>query len=132
MRHRPPRPVVPVVAAVIRRGDAVLLGLRPAAKRHGLMWEFPGGKVVDGESFAEALSRELEEELRVSVIDVREALFVARDPGSPFEIHFVPVRIAGTPRAVEHEELRWADSTELGALPLAPADARFANEVLAG
>lgn len=145
-----PVPVVPVVAAVIRREGAVLLGLRPAHKRHGSRWEFPGGKVLDGESLQDALVRELREELRVRVIR-REgeaaadagtparagsgsaagpALFVARDPGSPFEIHFVEVAIEGTPEAVEHQEVRWVAPADLASLPLAPADARFAREVL--
>lgn len=138
-------PLIRVAAAVIRREGAVLLGLRPAHKRHGSRWEFPGGKVLDGESLEDALARELEEELGVRVIgtapgaeaggaagEAPAPLFVARDPGSPFEIHFVPVRIEGTPRAVEHEELRWVPVDELGALPLAPADARFARERLGG
>lgn len=146
---RPGSGPIRVVAAVIRREGAVLLGLRPAHKRHGSRWEFPGGKVLEGESFQDALARELREELRVRVIRTSDgaevgggsdrasaaaatALFVARDPGSPFEIHFVEVAIEGTPRSIEHQELRWVPVAELGSLPLAPADARFAREVLAG
>jgi len=128
---RESRPI-PVVAAVIRRGGAVLLGLRPAHKRHGSMWEFPGGKVLDGESLGDALARELREELGVRVSRGAPALFVARDPGSPFEIHFVPVEIEGTPRAVEHQEVRWVALADLASLPLAPADRRFVREGLAG
>jgi len=120
----------PVVAAVIRRGDSVLLGLRPEGKRHASTWEFPGGKVLDGESFAAALARELREELRVSLVRAGESMFAARDPGSRFEIHFVPVEIEGDPRALEHGELRWVPVSELGSLALAPADARFAKEGL--
>lgn len=123
-------PPVPVVAAVIRREDTVLVGLRPEGKRHASMWEFPGGKVLDGESFADALARELREELRLSLMRAGESLFATRDPGSTFEIHFVPVEIEGEPRALEHRELRWVPVSELGSLPLAPADARFAKEGL--
>ena len=60
-----------------------------------------------------------------------EALFTARDPGSQFEIHFVPARIQGVPAADEHRAVRWVRLAELASLPLAPADARFAGEVLA-
>ncbi|HKK27401.1 MAG TPA: NUDIX domain-containing protein [Gemmatimonadota bacterium] len=126
------RSPVPVVAAVIRREGAVLLGLRPEGKRHASMWEFPGGKVLDGESFADALGRELREELRVSLMRAGEPMFATRDPGSRFEIHFVPAEIEGQPRALEHRELRWVAVSELPALPLAPADARFAGEGLGG
>ena len=53
-----------VVAAVIQREDKFFVCLRPKDKRHGGMWEFPGGKLANGESLAEAAERELKEELR--------------------------------------------------------------------
>jgi 8-oxo-dGTP diphosphatase len=55
------RDLVRVLAAVVRRGDRYLVARRPAHKRHGGMWEFPGGKVEDGESTDQALQREVEE-----------------------------------------------------------------------
>lgn len=121
---------VPVVAAVIRKGDAVLLGLRPPEKRHGGLWEFPGGKVAPGESEAEALARELLEELGVEVEQVGELLAAFRDPGSLFEIRFRSVRIHGLPEALEHTELRWVTRAEARGLPLAPTDRRFTDERL--
>ena len=51
-------PIV-VVAAVIERGDAFLLTLRPAGTHLSGHWEFPGGKVHDSETHAEALRREM-------------------------------------------------------------------------
>ncbi len=121
---------VPVVAAVIRRGDSVLIGLRPPEKRHGGLWEFPGGKVAPGESEPEALARELLEELGVEVEQVGELLAAFRDPGSPFEIRFRSVRIHGLPEALEHTELRWVTRAEARGLPLAPTDRRFTDEML--
>ena len=41
---------IPVVAAVIRRENKVLLARRPDHKRHGGLWEFPGGKIDEGET----------------------------------------------------------------------------------
>lgn len=123
---------MPVMAAVIRRGDTVLVALRPPPKRHGGLWEFPGGKVHDGESQLEAVRRELAEELRVEVLDVGVPLFSARDPAAPFMIHFVETTIEGEPEAHEHEEIRWATAAELDGLQLAPADRRFLEEVLLG
>lgn len=118
-------PPVPVVAAVIRRASRFLVCRRPAGKRHAGLWEFPGGKLLDGESLADAAERELREELAVELVAVGNALVRIRDPGSTFEIHFVPVKIRGTPRALEHDELAWCDAAALGALELAPADSRF-------
>ena len=57
---------VPVVAAVIRREGRYLLGRRPGHKRHGGLWEFPGGKLHDGEDAEAAAHRELDEELALA------------------------------------------------------------------
>jgi mutator protein MutT len=121
---------IDVVAAVIQRGNAFLVAQRPSHKRHGGLWEFPGGKVHAGESLLEAARRELAEELSVDVTDVGERLFSRRDPDSPFVILFVPVVINGTPRAIEHTNLCWATVAELKTLPLAPSDAQFVAEYL--
>ncbi len=121
--------LVPVVAAVVRRGDRYLVGCRPADKRHGGLWEFPGGKVDAGESLLEAATRELAEELSVSTNGIGPTLFTLCDGDSPFEIHFVEVEIAGDPIPHEHSELGWFTRLELGRLPLAPADAEFVEEL---
>lgn len=121
---------VPVVAAVVRRDARYLVARRPAGKRHGGLWEFPGGKVTAGETDRDALERELREELDVSLVAVGPPLYEARDPGTAFLIRFRPVRIRGEPRAREHSELRWASVAELRDLPLAPGDARFVREEL--
>ena len=122
-----PLATVRVVAAVVRRGDEVLICRRPAHKRHGGLWEFPGGKVRAGETFAEALRRELDEELGVRLTGCGSVVFVARDPGSPFRIHFVEVAIEGEPECREHDGIEWVGTDGLDELPLAPADAEFAR-----
>ncbi|HLV27311.1 MAG TPA: NUDIX domain-containing protein [Gemmatimonadales bacterium] len=114
-----------VIAAVVTRGDRMLVSRRPEHKRHGGLWEFPGGKVGDGESDLEAISRELREELDVATVQVAEPVFVIRDPGSPFLIVFVPVEIEGEPKCIEHTEHRWGTLAELLALDLAPGDRSF-------
>lgn len=116
---------MPVVAAIVKRADRYLVGLRPAGKRHEGLWEFPGGKVRPGESFLDALGRELQEELGVAVSEIAEPLFSALDSDSAFVIHFVPTTIVGDPRCIEHPELGWVREGELAALSLAPADMRF-------
>jgi 8-oxo-dGTP diphosphatase len=121
---------VPVLAAVIRRDDRWLLCLRPAHKRHGGLWEFPGGKLEAGESLEDAARRELTEELGVFVTDVGEPVYVRHDAGSRFVIEFAEVNITGTPQAIEHDEVRWVTLREVLALPLAPADRDFVDDWL--
>ncbi len=115
----------PVVAAVCLRGDRYLVAQRPGHKRHGGLWEFPGGKVHDGEDLAAAVRRELAEELELAVTGVGDALFEAADPRSPFRIIFVPVETEGDPVPHEHDQVRWCAPAELARLPMAPADAAF-------
>jgi 8-oxo-dGTP pyrophosphatase MutT (NUDIX family) len=115
----------PVVAAVIERQGNYLVCRRPAHKRHGGLWEFPGGKRLGGESAEDALRRELAEELNLAVTRVGRTLFTARDPQSPFVIAFIGVEAAGTPEAFEHTELMWCPGDRLHSIALAPADARF-------
>ena len=121
---------IPVVAAVIWRDGRVLLGRRPDDKRHGGLWEFPGGKIQRDETNLDAVRRELTEELRLETISVGDTLYESRDSGSPFVIRFVEVEVRGEPLALEHEELRWVKPGALTALRLAPCDTRCVVEHL--
>lgn len=114
-----------MVAAVIRRKGRYLLGRRPAHKRHGGLWEFPGGKLDPGETAGEAARRELREELSLAVTEVATALHTVDDPGSPFAIHFHPVDVEGEAAAMEHDAVGWFTLDELREMELAPADERF-------
>ena len=118
---------IDVLAAVIRREDRYLVCQRPQGKRHGGLWEFPGGKVEPGESLLDAAHRELTEELGVAAVSVGEPIFSAHDDGSAFVIHFVPTEIEGEPVCLEHAALRWATLAEVATLELAPSDGQFAR-----
>jgi mutator protein MutT len=120
-----------VLAAVITRADRYLVCQRPADKRHGGLWEFPGGKLETGEKDADAARRELREELGIEVTEVGGELFASHDAGSPFLIAFVPVDIAGEPACLEHSALAWATAEELLEYALAPSDRRFSEWMVA-
>lgn len=122
---------IAVVAAVVKRDGLYLLGRRPRSKRHGGLWEFPGGKVHAGESHVQAARRELSEELELRVVSLGARLLSVRDEGSPFVIDFCEAVVEGSPVAHEHEAVGWFTLDALKDMPLAPADARFVASLAA-
>lgn len=99
-----------VVAAVIERDGQVLIGQRPAGKRHALKWEFPGGKVEAGESPEIALRRELDEELGIqAAVGDRIADYEYAYPGrEPIRLIFFAVReFAGALDNRVFEQIAW-------------------------
>lgn len=118
-----------VVAAVVRRYGRVLVCQRPDHKRHGGLWEFPGGKIEPGESVLDAARRELAEELDATVLAMGELEFAVDDPGSHFRIEFYSMDIAGELRCREHKAFAWVTPEQLLTLPLAPSDRAFALHV---
>ena len=122
---------VRVIVCVISRNDEFLVCQRPLSKRHGGLWEFPGGKVEPDETYEAAAERELLEELGVEMISAFDISFSMSDPDSPYQILFMPVSVRGTPVCTEHIDLRWGTPTELASLPLAPSDRCFVDHLLA-
>lgn len=118
---------VRVVGAVAQRGERVFLARRPPGGRHGGLWEFPGGKVEPGESDAQALARELREELDVQA-EVGALLAVGADEA--IELWCYAVTLAGEPRGAPGQELGWWPLDALMTLDTPPAD-RPAIEALA-
>jgi 8-oxo-dGTP pyrophosphatase MutT (NUDIX family) len=124
-------PCIRVIAAVIASGEKLLVCQRPPNKRHGGLWEFPGGKLEPGEDDQTAARRELAEELGIEVENVGDAELEIADAGSPFVIAFVPVEASGTALCHEHTALTWGTPSELALLPLAPSDRRYVEFLLA-
>ena len=120
-----------VLAAVIENRGRYLICQRPSQKRHGGLWEFPGGKLEPGESLLQAAIRELAEELDVRVTGIEQVLFTAHDFGSEFAIEFVPTSIEGDPECLEHTDMRWLRLEEMQPMALAPCDRQFVEFLLA-
>ena len=106
--------IIGVVAAVIYRGETVLLCQRHAGRHLPLAWEFPGGKINPGESPQAALRRELAEELAVGSAIGRQIADVEHHyPEKSVRIRFFLAAIDEEPRAVVHREVRWIAFDEL-------------------
>jgi 8-oxo-dGTP diphosphatase len=102
--------MVQVVAAIIERDGRILICRRKLEQSHPLKWEFPGGKVEDGESPSAALSRELEEELGIRGATGEEMTrYEFAYPGkNPILLIFFRVRaFEGEVRNVIFHEIRW-------------------------
>ena len=114
---------VVVVAAVIEQDDAFLLTLRPDGTHLAGHWEFPGGKVHPAETHAEALRRELFEELDI-VGHVGELLHTITHsyPEKTVELFFYRCGFSGEPKPMMGQEMRWVPREELSALPFPAAD----------
>jgi 8-oxo-dGTP diphosphatase len=112
-----------VVAAVIERDGAFLVTRRqPGVHLEGL-WEFPGGKIDPPETHADALTREIREELAADV-DVRDLVFTTSHayPERTVVLYFYRCELTGTPRPLLGQEMRWVRREDLGTLGFPPAD----------
>jgi 8-oxo-dGTP diphosphatase len=114
---------IAVVAAVIERAGAFLLTLRPEGTHLAGHWEFPGGKVHEAESHAEALMRELAEELDI-VADVGPLVHTVTHayPEKTVELFFYRCGFRGEPKPMIGQQIRWVAREELRRLPFPEAD----------
>lgn len=122
------KPIVLVAAAALIDGDGrVLVAKRPAGKPMAGMWEFPGGKVHDGETPEAALVRELREELAIEVC--QPCLFPLTFASHSYENFHLLMPLykcrkwEGVPVPQEGQDIRWAFPNRLFGLPMPPADA---------
>jgi len=99
-----------VVAAIIKKGDHYLIAKRSKEKYMGLKWEFPGGKVEKNETFKDALSREILEELNVN-IEIHNK--VAEERYQDEEINIV---------LSEHEAIEWVKKQDFLKYEFVPGD----------
>ena len=113
-----------VVAALIWDENRFLACQRPAHKARGLLWEFVGGKVEPGETREQALIRECQEELAVTV--AVQDVFMEVDHVHPdLTVHLTLFNASiaeGIPQKIEHNDLRWITVEEIDQYPFCPAD----------
>ena len=113
-----------VTAGVIVQEGKVLVAQRRKDAPHGLLWEFPGGKVKEGEEPREALRRELKEELDIEaeVGKIFDAVFHPY-PAYPILllVYYCGI-VKGAPKPLGSLRLKWVNLRELERLDMPPAD----------
>ena len=123
--------VTEVVAALIWDQDRFLICRRPAHKARGLLWEFVGGKVEAGETGQQALARECQEELDISLV-VGELFMDVTHAYPDITVHlrlYEAVIASGEPKLLEHCDLRWITPAEMGDYEFCPADEEIVERI---
>ena len=115
---------IDVVAAIIKKDDCYLLVKRNKEKYMGLKWEFPGGKVEKDESFEEALSREILEELNVNIeIHNKVAEERYQDDEINIVLHYYMCSLIDTDIVLsEHEAIEWVKKQDFLNYEFVPGD----------
>ena len=116
--------MVEVVAALIWEQEKFMICQRPANKARPLLWEFVGGKVEPGETREQALIRECQEELAVTVA-VRDVFMEVDHVYPDLTVHLTLFNASiaeGIPQKIEHNDLRWITVEEIDQYEFCPAD----------
>lgn len=121
-----------VVAALMWDEDRFMICQRPSHKKRGLLWEFVGGKVEAGESKESALIRECREELDVEIEVENVFMDVVHDyPDLLVHLTLFNATIKeGTPRLLEHNDIKWITPEEIGNFEFCPADEEILKRIV--
>ncbi|WP_407270362.1 (deoxy)nucleoside triphosphate pyrophosphohydrolase [Radiobacillus sp. PE A8.2] len=124
---------IDVVAAIIEnKNNEILCALRSPQMSMPNLWEFPGGKVEQGEDLYTAIEREISEELDCKI----EAIAVFNEHTHEYEsafVHLIAIKcriVEGNPVPREHSELVWLKRENLASLKWAPADVPAVEELI--
>jgi 8-oxo-dGTP diphosphatase len=124
--------MITVTAAIIRKGDTVLLTRRKQGQRMAGFWEFPGGKIEKGETLQACLERELFEEFnwRIKAGEVITKSKYDYTHGSILLVALEAEILSGSPVLTVHDKMEWVPVPQLLDYRLAPADIPIAKELM--
>ena len=116
--------VINVVAAAIKKDGLIFCAQRPEGKSLGGFWEFPGGKLENGETPEDALIREIKEEFdsEIEVISFLNEASYEYDFGIVTMKTYLSKLISGELKLLEHQDSKWLPIEELSELEWAPVD----------
>jgi 8-oxo-dGTP diphosphatase len=124
------QPLIVVAAVTLRDGKVMVCQRRPEV-HNGLKWEFPGGKLEDGESPETALTRELREELAIEarVGRVADAIYYRYPDRDVLVLFYMCEIVSGEPRTVDCNAIAWAAFEDLAGYDFAGADKEFVKRL---
>ena len=127
------RKTVNVVAAMIVDNGRLLICRLPEGKALAGMWEFAGGKIEPGETPEQALVRECHEELDITIEP--QSLFAQVEYDYPamhlsMQVYTAQI-LSGTPKRLEHMEMKWVSPDQLGEFTFCPADREILDKIAA-
>ncbi len=126
------KPIINVTCAIIEKDNKVLVAQRSEKMNLPLKWEFPGGKVKNGETDIDCLKREIQEELNLK-INILEGLQNNVHEYESISIKLIPFIcniIEGDLILKEHKQIKWLDANDLMTLDFADADKPILKEYL--
>ena len=121
-----------VVAALIWNGDRFMICQRPAYKDRALLWEFVGGKVELGETKEQALVRECQEELAVT-LSVGDVFVEVIHEYPDIIVHLILFNATigeGIPKKLEHNDIKWITPSEISNYNFCPADKEILKKII--
>lgn len=126
--------MIEVVAALIWQNDKFMICQRPANKARALLWEFVGGKVEISETKEQALVRECQEELAITLSVESEFMDVIHEyPDIKVHLTLFHASIKeGEPKLMEHNDIRWITPDEIPQFEFCPADTEILKRIQGG
>lgn len=121
-----------VTAGIIEKDGKILIARRKTGKCIGAKWEFPGGKLEEGETLEECLKRELKEELDIEV-EIKDFVASSLFYCSDIEIELLAYNVkylSGEIKLTDHEEVKWVLPEELSGYEFTLPDVPIVQEIL--
>lgn len=124
--------MIKVVAAIIEKEDKILIAKKKEGKPLAGYWEFPGGKIEEGEPSEESLIRELMEEMNIKVKVnnfIGESIYDYGNGKVISLLGYTSEIIEGTLKLTDHDEVKWVTLDQIKSYKLAPADIPLVDKI---